>query len=107
MASPVLCEVIEEPIKRLAELIGEPIKVTGERALRKALASRFAPVSALVCWHRFSPVGGAPAESPYTRSPVGFDAGMLGTPVASPKRAPRKVPRSPFKVRAGPRQCSL
>jgi hypothetical protein len=33
----VLCEVIEEMIKRLAELIGEPIKLTGKRALRKAL----------------------------------------------------------------------
>ena len=33
----VLCEVIEEPIKRLAQLIGEPIKLTGKRALRKAL----------------------------------------------------------------------
>ena len=36
----VLCEVIGEPIKRLALLIGEPIKLTGEWALRKALALR-------------------------------------------------------------------
>ena len=35
----VLCEVIGEPIKRLASLIGEPIKLTGKRALRKALAA--------------------------------------------------------------------
>ena len=33
----MLCEVIGEPIKRLARLIGEPIKLTGKRALRKAL----------------------------------------------------------------------
>ena len=33
----VLCEVIGEPIERLAQLIGEPIKLTGKRALRKAL----------------------------------------------------------------------
>ena len=35
----MLCEVIGEPIKRLALLIGEPIKLTGKRALRKALSS--------------------------------------------------------------------
>ena len=34
---PVLCEVIGVPIKRLAQLIGEPIKLTGKRALLKAL----------------------------------------------------------------------
>jgi hypothetical protein len=34
----VLCEVIGEPINRLPQLIGEPIKLTGKRALRKALA---------------------------------------------------------------------
>ena len=33
----VLCEVIGEPIKRLAYLIGEPIKLTAKQALRKAL----------------------------------------------------------------------
>jgi hypothetical protein len=37
ITDPVLCEVIEEPIERLASLIGEPIKLTGKRALRKAL----------------------------------------------------------------------
>ena len=36
-SGPVLCEVIEEPIKRSALLVGEPIKLTGKRALRKAL----------------------------------------------------------------------
>ena len=36
----VLCEVIGAPIKRLAELFGEPIKLAGKRALRKALAAR-------------------------------------------------------------------
>ena len=35
MAGPVLCEVIGEPIKRLAYLIEEPIKLTGKRALAK------------------------------------------------------------------------
>ena len=34
---PVLCEVIGEPIKRLAQFIGEPIKLTGKRTLGKAL----------------------------------------------------------------------
>jgi hypothetical protein len=33
----VLCEVIGEPIKRLAWFIGEPIILKGKRALRKAL----------------------------------------------------------------------
>ena len=33
----ILREMIGEPIKRLAYLIGEPIKMTGKRALRKAL----------------------------------------------------------------------
>jgi hypothetical protein len=35
----VLCEVTGEPIEQLAELIGAPIKLTGKRALRKALAA--------------------------------------------------------------------
>ena len=35
MSEAVLCEVIGEPIKRLALLIGDPIKLTGKRALRK------------------------------------------------------------------------
>ena len=42
---PVLCEVIGEPNKRLAKLIGEPIKLTGKRALRKALGSTINPWS--------------------------------------------------------------
>ena len=33
----VLCDVIGEPIKPLAQLIGEPIKLRGKPALRKAL----------------------------------------------------------------------
>ena len=33
----MLREVIGEPIKQLAYLIGEPIELTGKRALRKAL----------------------------------------------------------------------
>ena len=39
-SNSVFCEVIGEPIKRLAYLIGEPIKATGKRALRKALVPR-------------------------------------------------------------------
>ena len=39
----VLCEVIGEPIKRLAYLIGGPIKLTSKRALRNALPMRCAP----------------------------------------------------------------
>jgi hypothetical protein len=36
----VLCEVIGEPIKRLAQLVGEPFILTGKRALRLALPPR-------------------------------------------------------------------
>ena len=48
-----------------------------------------------------SPVAGAPLESPYVVSPVGRDA-PLGSPLASPKRAQRKISRSPFKARPPP-----
>lgn len=40
---------------------------------------------------------GTPPESPYSLSPVGGD-GPLGTSLASPRRSPRKIARSPFKV---------
>ena len=55
-----------------------------------------------------SPVAGAPLESPYVVSPVGRDA-PLGSPLASPKRAQRKISRSPFKVPccAGTRSCDV
>ena len=43
-AGCVLRGLIGEPIKRLAYLIGEPIKLTGKRALRKALGACAAPV---------------------------------------------------------------
>ena len=39
LAHAVLCEVIGEPIKRSRYLIGEPIKLTGKQALRKALSA--------------------------------------------------------------------
>ena len=44
-----------------------------------------------------SPTAGAPLESPYAVSPIGRDSHM-GSPLASPKRAQRKISRSPFKV---------
>ena len=56
----VLCEVIEEPIKQSAYLIGEPIKLTGKRALRKALGERHA--------QQVVP-GTAPACPPLPRAP--------------------------------------
>jgi cell division cycle 20-like protein 1 (cofactor of APC complex) len=40
---------------------------------------------------------GTPPESPFSLSPVGGD-GPLGTALASPRRSPRKIARSPFKV---------
>lgn len=48
-----------------------------------------------------SPVGGPPSPSPFAMSPVGDD-GPLGSPVLSPRRAPRKIPRAPFKVLDAP-----
>lgn len=41
------------------------------------------------------------ADSPFSLSPVGGD-GPLGTNVSSPRRAPRKIARSPFKVLDAP-----
>lgn len=37
MQDPVLCGLIGEPINQLAILTGEPLKLTGKQALRKAL----------------------------------------------------------------------
>ena len=44
---------------------------------------------------------GTPPESPYSLSPVGGD-GPQGTALASPRRSPRKIARSPFKVLDAP-----
>ena len=44
-----------------------------------------------------SPRAGPPTESPYLLSPVGRE-NPLGNTIVSPKRAPRKIARSPFKV---------
>ena len=41
----VLCAVIGEPIKLLAYLFEEPIKLTGQRALRKALPQVLRPAT--------------------------------------------------------------
>ena len=46
-----------------------------------------------------SPRAGPPTESPYLLSPVGRE-NPLGNTIVSPKRAPRKIARSPFKVGA-------
>ncbi|KAH7447391.1 hypothetical protein KP509_01G104700 [Ceratopteris richardii] len=40
-------------------------------------------------------------ESPYSLSPVGVD-GALSTTVTSPRKTPRKIPRSPYKVLDAP-----
>lgn len=44
---------------------------------------------------------GPPVVSPYAVSPVGED-GQLGATLASPRRAARKIPRTPFKVLDAP-----
>ena len=44
---------------------------------------------------------GARTQSPYSLSPVGAD-GHLGISLSSPRRSPRKVARSPFKVLDAP-----
>eukprot|EP00967_Tisochrysis_lutea_P153441 scaffold302841_cov18-Tisochrysis_lutea.AAC.1 len=44
-----------------------------------------------------SPFGGPASLSPYSMSPVGADAGIASSPMASPRRAQRKIPRAPFK----------
>ncbi len=49
------------------------------------------------CGDAASPIAGAPLDSPYTLGRRGGDA--LGSPLASPKRAQRKIARSPFKVK--------
>ena len=49
------------------------------------------------CGDAASPIAGAPLESPYSQ--VGRRGGDgLGFPLASPKRAHRKIARSPFKA---------
>ena len=49
------------------------------------------------CGDAASPIAGAPLESPYSQ--VGRRGGDgLGSPLASPKRAHRKIARSPFKA---------
>ncbi|KAH7427860.1 hypothetical protein KP509_10G063800 [Ceratopteris richardii] len=40
-------------------------------------------------------------ESPYSLSPVGVDSALAGT-LSSPRKAPRKIPRSPYKVLDAP-----
>lgn len=45
-----------------------------------------------------SPLGGPASPSPFTTSPVGGDDGGLASPLTSPRRAPRKIARAPFKV---------
>ena len=52
-AHPVLCELIEEPIKQSAKLSGVPIKGRVKRALRKALGAPQLAVGAKhpnPCW---------------------------------------------------------
>ncbi len=46
-----------------------------------------------------SPVAGPPPGSPFLSSPAGLE-GLLGSPM-SPRRAPRKIPRAPYKVSTG------
>lgn len=46
-----------------------------------------------------TPTAGAAVESAFSTSPVGREP-PLGAPALSPKRALRKIPRAPFKVRS-------
>eukprot|EP00775_Hariotina_reticulata_P009334 gene9334-9498_t len=48
-----------------------------------------------------SPVAGPPPQSPFLTSPVGVDS-LLGSPMMSPRRPPRKIPRAPYKVLDAP-----
>jgi hypothetical protein len=48
-----------------------------------------------------TPTAGLPTQSPYARALIGDDSPIAPT-LASPKRIPRKIPRSPFKVCTGP-----
>ncbi|WIA41163.1 hypothetical protein OEZ86_004780 [Tetradesmus obliquus] len=48
-----------------------------------------------------SPVAGPPPQSPFLTSPVGVDS-IMGSPIMSPRRPPRKIPRAPYKVLDAP-----
>eukprot|EP00250_Pteridium_aquilinum_P008694 c18141_g1_i1 orf=281-1864(+) len=50
---------------------------------------------------RCSGASNAKPESPFSLSPVGVDGALAGT-MSSPKKAPRKIPRSPYKVLDAP-----
>ena len=52
-----------------------------------------------------SPRAGPPTESPYLLSPVGREH-PLGNTIVSPKRAPRKIARSPFKASLAKTGCN-
>ena len=53
-----------------------------------------------------TPTAGARVDSPYSLSPVGRDS-LLGSPLLSPKRTPRRIQRSPFKARLAVRALML
>ncbi|KAF8062683.1 FZR2 [Scenedesmus sp. PABB004] len=48
-----------------------------------------------------SPVAGPPVQSPFLTSPVGVES-LLGSPVMTPRRPTRKIPRAPYKVLDAP-----
>ncbi|GAB4820048.1 hypothetical protein N2152v2_007094 [Parachlorella kessleri] len=48
-----------------------------------------------------TPTAGLPTQSPYARALIGDDS-PIAPSLASPKRIPRKIPRSPFKVLDAP-----
>lgn len=45
-----------------------------------------------------APLGGPQCQSPFAVAPVGDDSTSTSSPFASPRRAPRKIARAPFKV---------
>eukprot|EP00887_Chlorella_sp_A99_P007257 scaffold2.g7257.t1 len=52
-----------------------------------------------------APTAGLPTQSPYARGPIGDDS-LAASPLTSPSRVLRKIPRSPFKARACPVLCA-
>lgn len=48
-----------------------------------------------------APTAGLPTQSPYARGPIGDDS-LAASPLTSPSRVLRKIPRSPFKVLDAP-----
>mmetsp|Transcript_2387 Transcript_2387/g.8792 ORF Transcript_2387/g.8792 Transcript_2387/m.8792 type:complete len:487 (+) Transcript_2387:3-1463(+) len=87
------------------ELLGQPASPNAQKGLA-GLTDQRSPTSPSRNLFRFkhtgSPQSGhGAAGSPFSLSPVGAE-GALGATLASPRRSPRKIARSPFKVLDAP-----